>query len=187
MSRHPDDEPRRPGRPAGRPRKPIRVTEEQDFEAERMHARNELRASARRLAIVEAALADGRSPLEVMLANMGYFQDRAERAFNIYSALTTEERERPENRAVLKLSEDNRLTASGLAKEAAPYVHPRLAAIDVSGTEGGSMDVLLSMPAGDRQRKIAELMQRLGGRMPGVGPIIDARPAWRPPPDEGTS
>lgn len=176
------------GRPAGRPMKRLRVTEEQDHEAQRDHERHERQVSARRLAVVEAALADGRSPLHVMLANMSYFQEKAERQHNLLSALTKEEQARPENRAELKASEENRVTASTLAKEAAPYIHPRLAAIDVSGAEGqgGGMDILLAMPAGERQRRIAAAMERLAHVFPSAarGPVIDMRPAWKPPADE---
>lgn len=59
-------------------------------------------------AIAEQAIADGITPLEVMLHAM-----RA------------------------KYGEGDLVAAAALAKDAAPYVHPRLAAIEQSGPDGG--------------------------------------------------
>lgn len=59
-------------------------------------------------AIAEQAIADGITPLEVMLCAM-----RA------------------------KFEEGDLVAAAALAKDAAPYLHPRLAAIEQSGPYGG--------------------------------------------------
>ena len=61
-------------------------------------------------AIAEQAVAEGITPLEVML--------RAMRA---------------------KFDAGELVAAASLAKDAAPYVHPRLAAVEQSGPDGGAM------------------------------------------------
>jgi hypothetical protein len=66
--------------------------------------------STRTRAIAEQAMADGITPLEVMLHAM-----RA------------------------KFEEGDLVVAAALAKDAAPYVHPRLAAMEQSGVGGGAI------------------------------------------------
>lgn len=66
--------------------------------------------TTRTRAIAEQAIAEGITPLEVMLGAM-----RAR-----YEA-------------------GDLLAAASLAKDAAPYVHPRLAAIEQSGPDGGAI------------------------------------------------
>lgn len=182
-----DEQPRKKRTVAPRrQRVAVRRTEEDDYEAGRDHERNQRNVSIRRLAIVEAALADGKSPLHVMLANMSYFQERAERLHNLFNALPKRDQEEPANQARLVLSENLRATASSLAKDAAPYVHPKLAAIEMTGTDGGALELMLNMPAGERRRKIDELMARMRPLGSGPGPVIQGKASWRPPvEDEG--
>ncbi len=66
--------------------------------------------STRTRAIAEQAMAEGITPLEVMLHAM-----RA------------------------KFKEGDLVAAAALAKDAAPYVHPRLAAIEQTGADGGAI------------------------------------------------
>lgn len=65
--------------------------------------------------ITEAALAAGITPLEVMLQSMREFHDKGEF-----------------------------LSACSVAKDAAPYVHPRLAAMEHSGPDGGPIQVTVA-------------------------------------------
>lgn len=62
--------------------------------------------------------ANGNSPLEIMLKVMQEFVDQAEVASNSEDG--------DERKAAPRLM----LMAAGVAKDAAPYIHPRLAAID---------------------------------------------------------
>lgn len=74
--------------------------------------------------IVEAAMAEGISPLEYMLQIM-----RTEETFG-------------EDARVMH---DQRVMRFEAAKAAAPYIHPRLAAIEHTGVDGGSIDHSLTV------------------------------------------
>ena len=65
--------------------------------------------------IAEAALAAGITPLEVMLEAMNKFRE-----------------------------EGKHLEACSVAKDAAPYVHPRLAAMEHTGPDGGPIAVTVA-------------------------------------------
>jgi len=73
--------------------------------------------------IADRAAAEGITPLEVMLRTMHALVGR----FEAVQALAKDEAER----AAVPL--DMLIEASAIAKDAAPYVHPRLAAIEHSG------------------------------------------------------
>lgn len=86
--------------------------------------------------IADKAAAEGTTPLEIMLRTMKAFADEAEA-------------NKTHRETHLKLM----VAASGVAKDAAPYVHPRLQAIEHSGRNGGPLafeDILLAaLAAGD--------------------------------------
>ena len=72
-------------------------------------------ASKRTREIADAAVADGLSPLEVMLKAMRFHAD-AERWDD----------------------------AADVAKDAAPYIHPRLAAVEHKGPDDGPIQIILN-------------------------------------------
>lgn len=87
----------------------------------------------------ERALAEGKSPLDVMLDNMTHFQNAALNAEAILEGLTAEEYSgrdlSPEEQFKLLLAEVKkaagfRQMAHDCARDAAPFVHPRLAAVE---------------------------------------------------------
>lgn len=86
--------------------------------------------------IADKAAAEGTTPLEIMLRTMKAFADEAEA-------------NKTDRDAHLKLM----AAASSVAKDAAPYVHPRLQAIEHTGRNGGPLafeDILLTaLAAGD--------------------------------------
>lgn len=93
-------------------------------------------------AIAERATAEGISPLEVMLANMRHFQQVALDAEAVLEGLTAEDflgREvEPAEQfkallAEVKKAAGLRQAAQECARDAAPYVHPRLTAVALSG------------------------------------------------------
>jgi hypothetical protein len=94
--------------------------------------------------VAERALAEGKTPLEVMLDNMRHFQQVALDAEATLEGLTVEEftgrvtAETPEEQfkallAQVKKTAGFRQMAQECARDAATYVHPRLAAVQHSG------------------------------------------------------
>lgn len=94
--------------------------------------------------VAERALAEGKTPLEVMLDNMRHFQQVALDAESTLEGLTVEEftgkvtADTPEEQfkallAQVKKTAGFRQLAQESARDAAAYVHPRLAAVQHSG------------------------------------------------------
>lgn len=75
--------------------------------------------------IADKAAAAGTTPLEVMLQTMQAFVSEAEAAGKEKDDATR-----------LKML----VAAAGIAKDAAPYIHPRLQAIEHTGKDGGPME-----------------------------------------------
>lgn len=94
-------------------------------------------------AVAEKAAAEGLTPLEVMLDNMRHFQKVATDAEAILAGLTAEEFSgrgdlKPEEQFKLLLAEVKkaagfRQMAQECATDAAPYIHPKLSAVEHSG------------------------------------------------------
>lgn len=81
---------------------------------------------------IEAAQS-GITPVELMLNAMREFNDEAEEAFKCASEVTDEKRRkelRSYGRTMISMAVD-------VAKDVAPYIHPRLTSIAVGGDEGG--------------------------------------------------
>lgn len=99
--------------------------------------------------VAERALATGMSPLDVMLDNMRHFQQVALDAEATLEGLTAEEfsaqvapSASPEDQfkyllAQVKKTAGFRQMAQDAARDAAPYVHPKLASVEHSGPNGG--------------------------------------------------
>ena len=92
--------------------------------------------------VAERAIAEGTSPLEVMLDNMRHFQQVAFDAEAVLAGLTAEEytgvEMTPEDQfkkllAEVKKAAGLRIMAHECARDAAPYVHPKLSAVDMTG------------------------------------------------------
>ena len=103
--------------------------------------------------IADKAIAEGVSPLEVMLKAMRSFVEAAEKIGN-------EKIESVNGEVITQLG---LLTeASKVAKDAAPYIHPRLAAIDHTskgeqiGQAGGVLVVPATMSVKDWEKAAAE-------------------------------
>lgn len=93
-------------------------------------------------AIAKEAAAQGKTPLEVMLANMRHFQQVALDAEAVLSGLTVEEIGgkdlSPEEQFKMLLAKAKnaagfRQMAQECARDAASYIHPRLSAVEHSG------------------------------------------------------
>jgi hypothetical protein len=91
-------------------------------------------------------LADGKTPLEVMLDNMRHFQQVALDAEAVLEGLTVEETSgqqvSPEDQfkallAQVKKAAGLRQMAHECARDAAAYMHPRLTAVAHTGADGG--------------------------------------------------
>jgi hypothetical protein len=98
--------------------------------------------------VAERAAQDGITPLEVMLANMRHFIQVAADAEATLEGLTAEEfseqqaDKTPEEQfkfllAEVKKTAGLRELAQGAARDAAPYMHPRLASVEHTGKDGG--------------------------------------------------
>ena len=83
-------------------------------------------ANAKTREIADKAAEQGTTPLEVMLQTMQAFLDVAK------EQATSPD---PDKQEVLKLM----VAASNVAKDAAPYIHPRLQAIEHTGKNGGPL------------------------------------------------
>lgn len=105
--------------------------------------------------MAERALAEGKTPLEVMLDNMRHFQQVAIDAEATLAGLTVEEigggKMDPEEQfkfllAKAKQAAGLRQAAHDCARDAAPYMHPRLAAIEHTGANGGPIETTETAP-----------------------------------------
>ena len=98
----------------------------------------------RTMDIAEQAASTGQTPLEVMLDNMRHFQKVALDAEAVLEGLTVEEftgritADTPEAQfkellAQVKKTAGFRQMAQDAARDAAPYIHPKLASVEHSG------------------------------------------------------
>lgn len=94
--------------------------------------------------IAEQALAEGKTPLEVMLENMRHFQKVAEDAEAVIAGLTIAEisgdNVSPEEQfkamlAKVKQAAGYRNMAHECARDAAPFIHAKLASVTIGGDE----------------------------------------------------
>lgn len=104
----------------------------------------------------ERALATGKSPLDVMLDNMRHFQQVALDAEATLEGLTLEEftgKHGPDLKpadqfkallAEVKKTAGLRQAAQECARDAAGYIHPKLAAVTHTGPDGGALRVTIS-------------------------------------------
>ncbi len=102
--------------------------------------------------VAERALATGMTPLDVMLDNMRHFQQVALDAESVLEGLTAEEFSEqvptdasPEDQfkfllAQVKKTVGLRQAAQDAARDAAPYIHPKLSATAHSGPNGGPIE-----------------------------------------------
>lgn len=112
--------------------------------------------TTRTRAIAERALTEGKTPLDVMLDNMRHFQQAALDAEATLEGLTAEEFAgasaapmTPEEQfkallAQVKKTAGFRQIAQECARDAAPFVHPKLAAVEHSGPNGGPLQITIS-------------------------------------------
>jgi hypothetical protein len=102
--------------------------------------------------IAEKALASGKAPLEIMLENMRHFQQVALDAEATFEGLTAEEfagsvgHMTPEEQfksllAQVKKAAGLRQMAHDCARDAAPYMHSRLQAVEHTGKDGGPIQI----------------------------------------------
>lgn len=106
-------------------------------------------------AVAERALAEGKAPLEVMLDNMRHFQQVALDAEATLEGLTVSEftgrvtAETPEQQfkellAQVKKTAGFRQMAQECARDAAVFMHPKLAAVEHTGANGGPIVIRAS-------------------------------------------
>lgn len=122
--------------------------------------------------IADRAAAEGKTPLEVMLDNMRHFQQAAMDAEAILEGLTADEfigaptERTPEEQfrallAEVKKAAGLRQMAQDCARDAAGYMHPRLAAIEHKGlNDKRNPDDLSSK---ELDARIAAILDRLEG------------------------
>lgn len=102
-------------------------------------------------ATAERAIAEGKSPLDVMLENMRHFQQVAMDAERVIEGLTVAETSGREMNAdeqfkhllaQVKKAAGLRQMAHECARDAAPYIHPKLQAITHTGPDGGPLQAV---------------------------------------------
>lgn len=92
--------------------------------------------------IADKAAAAGITPLEVMLENMDFAHSKASL---LLQGLLEGGAEVPEGFDQFKELLRFRGIAQECAKDAAPYIHPKLAAIEHTGKDGGAIDHSLTV------------------------------------------
>ena len=106
--------------------------------------------ATRTRAVAERALAEGKAPLEVMLDNMRHFQQVALDAESVIEGLNEDEiallGDTHEQRfkallAKVKQAAGLRQMAHECARDAAAYMHPKLAANEHTGKDGGPIKI----------------------------------------------
>lgn len=99
----------------------------------------------------EKALAEGKSPLEVMLDNMRHFQQVALGAEAVIESMNEEQYQalgsNPDEQfkallAKVKQAANFRQMAHECARDAAGYIHPKLSAINLGGNEDDPIHVV---------------------------------------------
>lgn len=120
---------------------------------------NSLTTKTRKIA--EQAMATGQTPLEVMIENMRHFQKVAKDAESTLEGLSASEfsgqvpaNATPEDQfkfllAQVKKTAGFRQLAQDAARDAAPYIHPKLAAVEHSGAITLSHEQALAQLDGD--------------------------------------
>jgi len=102
------------------------------------------------------AISEGKTPLEVMLENMRHFQQAAISAESVLEGLSVEEISgeslSPEDQfkfllAQVKKAADLRQMAHECARDAAPFMHPRLSAASVEHSGVVSLEQLVEAAA----------------------------------------
>lgn len=98
--------------------------------------------------LADKALAEGKTPLEVMLGNMRHFDRLAESAETALTELSQDKiaEMQPDEQfkyllAEVKKAAGLRDMAQTCARDAAPYLHPKLASVEHSGPDGGALVV----------------------------------------------
>jgi hypothetical protein len=100
--------------------------------------------------VAARAVAEGVTPLDIMLQNMRHFQQVAIDAEATLEGLTAEEitgrAATPDEQFKLLLAKAKqaaglRQMAHDCARDAAPYIHPKLSAIQHTGGDGGPIQV----------------------------------------------
>lgn len=92
--------------------------------------------------IADKAAAAGITPLEVMLENMEFAHAKAS---VLLQGIIESGAELPEGFDQFKELLRFRSIAQECAKDAAPYIHPKLAAIEHTGADGGAIDHSLTV------------------------------------------
>lgn len=103
--------------------------------------------------IAEQAVTEGKAPLEVMLDNMRHFQKVALDAEAVIDSMNEEqvsslgqnhEEQFKTLLAKVKQAAGLRIMAHGCAKDAAPYMHAALKSVEVTGKDGGPVQVQIT-------------------------------------------
>lgn len=89
--------------------------------------------------IADKAAAEGITPLEVMLANMRWAWDKVEEFRRQFTAVPVDTKTMDEFVSYRRMAQES-------AKDAAPYMHPKLANLEHSGKGGGPIGVELIDP-----------------------------------------
>lgn len=123
-------------------------------------------------AIKEAAEAGGVTPLEVMLTNMRFFHAEAETMLVKAAGL------KPGDEAVaaVKAIFSTRHAAQECAKDAAPYLHPRLTAVEHSGGMKLEHQAVDAPPKETREEWLARRNGELQGGVGGPAGPASGRP-----------
>ncbi len=91
--------------------------------------------------LIRKATEDGVTPMEVILSDMRYFHKLGEDKMRQAEQTAPGDKQAKAFRAATALKD----IARACAKEAAPYIHPKLASTQVTGNEGGPIELSLEV------------------------------------------
>lgn len=112
-------------------------------------------ATTRTREIADRAVSDGSlTPLEVMLENMRFAHQEAGGILARILLTVDDPGQIPEKFDELKTLLQYRGMAQEAAKDAAPYIHPRLAAVEHTGRDGGPIELMLEQIAANPKSRI---------------------------------
>lgn len=104
----------------------------------------------RNAAIAQIAAKEGVTPIEAMLIGMRYHYEKAQQANDTLAV-------DPETGEVIAAPRAYHYEAMlEFARQAAPYIHPRLATVEVSGPAGGAIEH--TMTHTDREKRALDML-----------------------------
>ena len=121
-------------------------------------------------AIADKAVRTGKTPLDIMLRNMRFYDEKAEAMLGVIESKLGDQKSVPaELLELLREMSTYRMSAQKCAVDAAPFVHPKLSAIEYKNTT----DKIAGKPEDQMSREeLADYWRQLRDRPLTTSPLI---------------